>query len=47
MKKNKLFLIAAILFVAIVVAFTIHMSSITVKPWDKKTNNVLDKYKVR
>lgn len=47
MKKNKIFLIAAILFVAIIIAFTIHMSSVTTKPWDKKTNNIPGKYKVQ
>lgn len=44
MKKNKLFLIIAILFLLAVVIMTWHMASKTVKPWDKKKNDYLEKY---
>jgi len=47
MKNNKIFQIIVIAFILLVIAFTWHMSSKTVKPWDKKKNNVLEKYKVQ
>lgn len=39
MKKNKLFLILSILFILIMLAFTFHMSTHTVKPWEKSDIN--------
>jgi hypothetical protein len=44
MKKNKLLLAIAIIFLIVMILFTYDMASRTVKPWDKKKNNVLKKY---
>ncbi|HEX8548474.1 MAG TPA: hypothetical protein VF691_16045 [Cytophagaceae bacterium] len=47
MKKNKVLLFIAIIFTLVMLYITYDMSSRTVKPWDRKKNNVLDKYKVK
>ncbi|MFN6945171.1 MAG: hypothetical protein ACK4ND_09505 [Cytophagaceae bacterium] len=44
MKKNKLLLLIAVVFLLVIVFFTYDMASKTVKPWDKKKNNILKKY---
>jgi len=45
--KKKIFFIIAALFAILMIILTIDMASKTTKPWDKKKNNILEKYKVR
>jgi hypothetical protein len=45
MKKNKILLTMAILFTLLMIYLAYDMSSRTIKPWDRKKNNILKKYK--
>ncbi len=47
MKNNKLIIICTIVFVLIMIGFTIQFMSMTTPPWEKRGNEVKNKYKVQ
>jgi Tfp pilus assembly protein PilO len=46
-KNNKIFIVVTILFVLIMIGFTIQFMTMTTPPWEKRSNEVKNKYKVQ
>lgn len=44
--KKKIFFAIVLAFTVLMIVLTIDMASKTSKPWDRKKNNILEKYKI-
>ncbi|MFQ3576171.1 MAG: hypothetical protein SNJ77_07030 [Cytophagales bacterium] len=45
--KKKIFFLIAVLFTTLMIFLSYDMGKKTIKPWEKKKNNILEKYKVK
>ncbi len=45
--KKIIFITVTILFTLLMIVLTVDMASKTTKPWDRKKNNIIEKYKVK
>lgn len=47
MKNNKLIIVLTIVFVIVMIGFTIQFMTMTTPPWEKRSSEVKNKYKIQ
>jgi hypothetical protein len=46
-RSKKIFYAFTLIFIILMAILTYDMSKKTIKPWERKKNNILDKYKIK